>query len=235
MKTAYFSCGAGDFIAIESFLTYAQKKEIGKFILFTRAAKWIEELIRLHPIWKDCEVMIPLTPEEIRAYDTYSFFSIPKLKKKTRQDWPILDGALDCSGDALYPDILTGKTKFTESLFEVEALPITIACDPHSDADERSTRAGRNFTLDERNIAEDLADYGSDFINLGIGSTSLREALGYVRGCAVFYGVDSMLSVWAARQTGIGKIVVKSINPIYKRWQPIYDPFKQIEVVEKIT
>lgn len=233
MKTAYFSCGAGDFIAIESFLTYAQKKEIGMFVLFTRAARWIEELIRLHPIWKDLPVVIPFKPEQIREYGVYSFFSMLKMKKQTRQDWPILDGAVDYSGDALYPDILAGKVKFTESLFQVPVIRCGVAVDYESHADDRSVKAGRNFTTEEKQLAfQPMIQPGPRMLSEGL---TMKESLGYVKGCRFFYGVDSMLSVWAARQTTIEKIVVKSINPIYKRWRPIYDPFKQVRIVEKIT
>ncbi len=121
--TAYFSCGAGDFIAMESFMTMEQKKEITGFILFTRAAKWIEELIKLHPMWKDLPVDIPMTPEKIRSYNVHSFFSIPSMEKKT--GW-MLDNAIDYSGDVFYPDIKSGKRKYTESLFEVDETRITM-------------------------------------------------------------------------------------------------------------
>ncbi len=231
MKTAYFSCGAGDFIAIESFLTLVEKKEISEFVLFTRAARVIEKLIRLHPIWKNCAVIIPLTPDEIFSFGTYSFFTIPKMRAKTGQPWPALDGAIDYSGDIVYPKILSGKLKFTESLFEVEAIEVDVVCDPASNADDRLCAKGRNLTEDELKFVESIS---SQVKMLGIGETTIPEALGYVKGCREFYGVDSMLSVWAGRQTGINNIMVKTVNPTYIRWQPIYDPFKLIEVVDTI-
>ena len=233
--TAYFSCGAGDFIAMESFMTMEQKKEITSFSLFTRAGKWIEELIKLHPIWRELPVFIPMTPKQIRAYGVYSFFSIPKVEKITGY---MLDEEIDYSGDVFYPDILTGKRKYTESLFEVDAIPITMVCDPQSHADDRTVKNGRNFTEKEEDIISNRymgMMLNDDFKELGDGKTSMIEALGYVKGCKYFYGVDSMLSVWAARQDGIVSTVVKSIHPIYYKWQKIYDPFNRIQVVKEIT
>lgn len=233
MKTAYFSCGAGDFIAIESFLTIKQKKEIGKFVLFTRAASVIEEIISLHPIWEKCEVVIPLSPDEILGLGIYSFFSIPKMKKKTNQEWPLLDGAIDYSGDFVYPHILSGVLRFTESLFEVKPIAIDIACDSASHADVRLSARGRNFTEREMDYVRGLSKEKTVKF-LGIDKTTVTEALGYVRGCDCFYGVDSMLSVWAGRQASIKNIVVKTVNDIYRKWRPVYDPFRVITVVDNI-
>jgi hypothetical protein len=226
----YISCGAGDFIAIESFLTDEEKQGITEFYLFTRAASVIKELISFHPIWKDCKINIPYTQEQIRALDTYSFFDIKHLKAKTRKSWPELDSVIDYSGEVLYPQILSGSRKFNKSEFEIDAIPCEVVLDAESNNDDRMIPKGRNLTSAElgkvNHMFPDL-----QITHVGLGLTELKEALGLVKGCQHFIGVDSMLACWAARQDTIQTINVKTINHIYVKWLPIYDPFKKIKVV----
>lgn len=226
----YISCGAGDFIAIESFLTDEEKQGITEFYLFTRAGEVIKELISFHPIWKDCKVHIPYTSDQIRAFDTYSFFDIKHLKAKTRKSWPELDGVIDYSGEVLYPQILSGTRKFNKSGFEIEPISCDVVLDAESNNDDRMIPKGRNLNGNELGEVRRMFP-DSILTHVGLGITELKEALGLVKGCKHFVGVDSMLACFAARQDSIESITVKTINHIYVKWLPIYDPFKKIKVV----
>lgn len=230
----YISCGAGDFIAIESFLTDEEKHGITEFYLFTRAGSVIEKLIRMHPIWGQCEVHIPYTSEQIRAFDTYSFFDMQHLRNKTRNPWPELKGVIDMSGEVLYPQILNGTRKYNKSEFNIQAKPCQVVLDAESNNDDRMVAKGRNLTQDELVRISHMFP-GQQITNVGIGLTELEEAMSLVKGCQHFAGVDSMLACWAARQDGIQSITVKTINHIYKKWLPIYDPHKRIKVVDSFV
>ncbi len=230
---AYFSCGAGDFIAIESFMTDDEKKNISGFYLFTRAGKTIEKLIRLHPMWKDLPVEIPYTPEEIRAYGIYAFYDINHLRKITNKEFMFLGMAHDFSGEKIYPSILDDSRKYTESLFNVQEIHVSVVVDVYSGSDDRLNAKGRSLTPYE--IVKIGRQHQSGHVVFpSEESNELSESLGYVAGCKFFYGVDSMLSVWAARQKNIEEITVKTVNPIYRKWRKIYDPFNRINVKEKI-
>jgi len=228
---AYFSCGVGDFIAIESFLTDKEKSGISGFFLATRAARTIEKLIRLHPVWKNLSVIIPFTEKEIFEFKTYAFFDINHFNRLTEMYPAVLRNALDYSGDVVYSQILKKERAFTKSLFDVAPLFCDIVIDAESHADDRLVKKGRNLT--KKNVSDiKKRNRGKKIIEAGIKKTSLYNALAYVRGCKEFYGVDSMLASWAARQAGIKKIVVKSVNPIYIKWLPIYDPYKKITIIK---
>ena len=230
---AYFSCGAGDFIAMESFMTLQEKQNISEFALFTRAAETISDLISLHPIWKNRKIHICMTPEEILGFGVYAFYSIRHLKTITGRDWPILQDAIDISGEVFYPGILSGVRKFRGSGFEVTPCnePDICVIDSESHADDRLVKLGRNLTSTElAYVKQWIHSRSFHFVEVGVGKTTVKEALSWVAGCKEFYGVDSMLAAWAARQEGIEKIEVKSVNPVYRRWLPIYDPLSKIKV-----
>lgn len=234
---AYFSCGAGDFIAIESFMTEKQKRSIEKFWFFTIAGETIKKLIKLHSIWKDVKVVIPMKPKEIRKYNVYAFYNITHLRRRTRKGWPQLNGALDCSGDAIYPNIMNGTMKYRGSHFEPNwpgpHPHYEVVIDPESNSDDRLVKRGRNLTIAELNYIHGKHRRTS-IAQVGINKTSLEAALTLVSNCEHFYGVDSMVSCWAARQPGIKSITVKTVNPIYRKWRPIYDPLKRIDIVDEI-
>lgn len=230
----YISCGAGDFIAIESFLTDAEKKDITEFYLFTRAGSVIEQFIRMHSLWKDCKVHIPYTPEQIRGFGTYSFFDIKHLRNKTRNPWPELNEVTDMSGEVLYPQILGGSRKYNKSEFIIEPTPCEVVLDAESNNDDRMVKMGRNLTPDEL-VRISFMFPDKQITKVGIGITSLQEAISLVKGCGHFVGVDSMLACLAARQDSIQSITVKTINHIYKKWLPIYDPHKKIKVVDSFV
>lgn len=230
----YISCGAGDFIAIESFLTDAEKMQITEFYLFTRAGNTIKELISFHPYWRRCKVHIPYTEEEIRAFNTYAFFDINHLKTLTGKKWEELNGVLDYSGEKLYPQILSSQRKYNRSDFEISPLICQVILDRESNNDDRMVKQGRNLTERELMAVEEMFP-AQKITEVGIGKTTLKEALGLVKGCNHFVGVDSMLACWAARQPHIKTITVKTINHIYKKWLPIYDPFRRIKVLDSFV
>lgn len=222
---AYFSCGGGDFIAIESFLTMAEKESITEFILFTRSAKYIIPLIKLHPIWKNLKITVPLTEKQIMDYGVYSFYHIPHLKKVTKRNWSELSGDVkDCSGEIIYRQILREERPYTESLFHVKQIDCDIVIDKHSGSDDRLIKKGRSLKFEEM-----MACVGDGTIVLNQEKMSMEESLGYVKGCKSFLGIDSMMSVWGARQN-LNHMRVKSINKIFYKWLPIYDPFGRMDV-----
>lgn len=223
---AYFSCGAGDFIAIESFLTDREKDTITEFWLFTRAAKTIKELIRLHPRWCNLPVHIPFSEQQIFSLDTYAFFSLQHMRKLTRKLWPELNGCYDFSGDVIYPQILKKRRRYNKHEFQIEPIECDIVIDPASNADDRLVARGRNLTNDELIEFKDK-NRGRDIKLIGPGKSMLPEALAMIKGCKTFFGVDSMCAAWACRQD-INEITVKTVNPIYIKWLPIYDPNKKI-------
>ena len=231
---AYFSCGAGDFIAIESFMTDREKNNISEFVLFTRAAQYIKELILIHPIWKDKKITVPLTPEEIRDFKIYSFYDIKHLEKITGRIWPETEGALDFSGERIYPEILNDERHYTISLFDPPKMPeFTSIIDASSNADDRLTKKGRNLTPDEINVIKSQHNSEANIKFVGPEYTTISEALGLIRNTHFFWGVDSMCSVWAARQR-LAHSRIKTVNPIYRKWRKIYDPFRKLEVVDAI-
>lgn len=230
----YISCGAGDFIAIESFLSDEEKRQITEFYLFTRAGSVIEKFTRMHPIWNQCKVHIPYTPEQIRAFNTYSFFDIKHLRHQTGNHWRELDGVRDLSGEVLYPQILSGNRKYNKSEFMIQAKPCQVVLDAESNNDDRLVAQGRNLTGQELREVNMMFP-GQQITKVGIGITELEEAMALTKGCQHFVGVDSMLACWAARQEGVQSITVKTKNPIYKRWLPIYDPFKRIKVLDSFV
>jgi hypothetical protein len=227
---AYFSCGAGDFISIESFLTDEEKRNITGFVLATRAANVIERLIRLHSLWKDLPVVSLFTEPEIFSYGVYSFYDIPHLERITKKKFPELNGVIDYSGEIVYnQQILKGLRLYNKSEFEIEPLKCDVVLDFESNNDSRLNKMGRNFTENERKIARSLFPPDYDIIETGIGKTSLEEALRYVAGATHFIGVDSMLSCYAARLNK-SSLIVKTVNPIYIKWLPIYDPLNKVEL-----
>lgn len=228
---AFFSCGAGDFIAIESFLEDSVKRQIREFYLFTRSAPFIIDLIRLHPYWQSCKIHVPYTDAQIKAFGVYAFYDIKHLRRTTGKEHSELNDATDFSGEALYPAILAGHEKYKESLFKIYPLPVDVVIDRASNADDRMVKKGRNLTDTELEIIMDRKK-GKTFAFPSPETTTMIDALGLVSGCTEFYGVDSMLSVFAARQDNIKKIQVKTINPIYKKWKAIYDPNNKIEVLD---
>lgn len=233
-RPAYISGGLGDFIAIESFLTLQEKEAVTGFFLFTRAAYLIQQIIKTHPIWKDLPITIPFSPSEIRSFNTYAFFrpsSVYKLTHSPLERFGYLQDCLDFSGDRLYPDILGGYRDFTESLFKIPVMdnPPSCVIDPASAADDRAIRKGRN--LNDTEISNLLENYpGAKFV--GPNTTNLMDALSMVQGTHVFRGIDSAMSVLAARCLGKKDIIVKTINPIYLKWKKIYDPFDRVTTVE---
>jgi len=232
-KYAFISGGLGDFISIESFLTNDEKKSIAGFYLFTRAAESIKILIRKHPIWKSLSITIPFTPYEIRSFNTYAFFNIDSVFKITRwhpDRFNYLRDCLDLSGDNIYPKILSGDRKYNESLFDFLGRSYNCIVDAESEADDRLVRQGRNLT--DKDI-ENILKFYPDAFFVGIGRTTLIQAMSAIQNSPVFCGVDSALAAWACRCEAVKKIQIKTINSIYKKWLPIYDPFGKVNIIER--
>lgn len=229
---AYFSCGAGDFIAMESFFSEEEKGMISEFVLATRGAETIKQLISFHPIWKDKPVHILFKEKEILSYKVYAFYDIAHLEKITRKKYPVLSGAWDCSGEVIYnQQILKGTRKFKGSGFEFEPLECDVVFDPESNNDDRLVKKGRNFTDQEK--AEVYSNFkGLNIKEVGLGKTSLLEAFQYVSGAKHFIGVDSMLACYACR-TEKESINIKTVNHIYEKWLPIYDPLNKV-ILKKV-
>lgn len=230
-RYAFISGGLGDFIAIESFLTDEEKNLIAGFYLFTRAAESIKILIHKHPIWKSLSITIPFTAYEIRSFNTYAFFNIDSVYNITKcnsDKFSYLKDCFDLSGDNVYPEILAGNRKYNKSLFDFPGRSYECVIDAESDADDRLVRKGRN--LEDKDIKNILKIYPEAFF-VGIGRTTLIQAMSAVQNSPVFCGVDSALAAWACRCKNVEKIHVKTVNPIYKKWLPIYDPFGKVKII----
>jgi len=227
---AFFSCGIGDFISIESFMTDEEKRKITEFWLFTRSAYGIAKIIKLQHLWKDLPIHIPMTNEEwdseyIKRRGIYAVYDIPHLRKITNQPWPEMDEALDFSGEVIYKQILSKQRLFNKSELSIESKKCDLVIDAESNNDPRLNAKGRNLTETElKNVYELASEFGfSEIKEIGMGKTDFVEALEYVKGATAFAGCDSMASCYAAR-TDKKISLVKSVNPIYFKWLPIYDP-----------
>jgi hypothetical protein len=235
---AFFSCGLGDFLAIESFLTDAEKRLITSFELFTRAQNDIREVIACHPLWKDLPINAPISmlewQESIDKRSIYAVYDIEHMRKITHKSWEYLNtDTLDFSGEKLYPSILSGDRKYNKSEFQFGTIEgYSIVIDPQSNNDPRLNAKGRNLTvLENFNLIDMINLFKLKSAYIGKGSTTIKSALALINGATHFAGVDSMAACWAARVCP-GLILVKTLNPIYRKWKKIYDPFDRIIILD---
>lgn len=225
--------GIGDVFAVESFLTDEQRKAVKKVYYATRAAG---SLIGVWPPGAEHVVLYDDFDDLLFAFHSkaevaFHLDSPPEDWPRTT-DWSII-GAFDrlqhspCNGSGFLRD------DRDLSAFDLPERYVVVF--PHSDNDPKMT--DRNFTKEDWDeTAAFLNDKGLRGVVLGtsgrpaptcwtfidlIGKTTLAESLTILKGAAGYVGIDSCLSVLAAKLFG-EMICVKSRSEHVHRWKHVY-------------
>jgi hypothetical protein len=238
-SSALFTCGIGDFIAIDSFLPPETRRNLRTIFYATRAESGIRSIIEAHPDYQSVE-------RHVTAWsnfdEVFCFHKKCELESKLA-DPGILAGVHDFSIVVIFDLIDFGRLKYcgcnllTRSLTRVSAsLPreYFVIC-PYSPNDRRFPR---DFTQqDWQDTLGILESRGCHGVVLNVGDdhvprhpllvdlsnkTSLLESIEILKSAIGYIGIDSSLSVVAAKLFGPENLRIKSRNPHCYRFAHFY-------------
>lgn len=259
MKAILLTGGVGDIFAIESLMTDEERQSIDCIFYATRAAKPCMELFsglttfpRLKKqalLWKNFSSIFGFNSKE-QLIDKLCAYQPEDLQKTVKK---LISGVEDWSIAKIFPE----SREYTYSSFiktnltciKKFNLPKTYYCIcPSSSNDKRDNKRDYNqidwrHTLEilkSKNIVGVVLNNGNDYIpfekeliNLN-NKTSIQEAVEIVKSASGYIGIDSALSVIAAKTMDKENIFIKSLNDHCYRWTHVYySPHKTFEFVKK--
>ena len=233
--------GLGDFLAIDTFLTEEQKSKIKKIILATRAANFIKSLFNIknkyYPNLKKIQIL------DFNFKNKPSFHSIETTRFYIRMNKLFWKDVYDGSISNIFSLIRKQKLKFQESSF----LDLDINIKKFSLPKKYITILpfSTNKVNDYRNFDEDDWKYLIHFLTLrkkigvciGIDNiniprdkylldltkqTNTLESIEILKNSCGFIGIDSWLSVLAAKLFTKSNIYIKSNSRHCYRFSNIY-------------
>jgi hypothetical protein len=227
----FLSGGIGDIFAVESFLTDKERNKISSIFYATSKQAIIQELFN--------SLSWPKLKNHITVWDDFSDFwcfytadeCISKLSK-TRQPFNEIKKAKDLSIFIVFDEIKKGNLKYNGSSFLNQKIATIkkfdlpnnyVVISPYS-TDKRLI--GRDFVkqdwdncldyLTHTNLNGVIINSGNDFVPNGVlnlsNKTSVTEAVEILKSAKGYVGIDSWLSVLAAKLFNPPYLQIKSVN-----------------------
>lgn len=212
-----FTGGMGDFFTVEAHMTDAEKQSVQNILLATPAADYIRQALKMHIIWKDIPVVDVLTRSDLKKRNRTCVISLQDTNNIARAigKRQITGQILDMSIMPVFAEIKAHRRKYNRTGMPLSPVKKDLVIDAATVSDYIPDKYPRNFSVAE--IFRICKYAGNrDYVNVGVGETTLAEAISYVAGSSEFIGVDSAMSVIAAissREIGKKKrIFVRSQN-----------------------
>jgi hypothetical protein len=253
-NSIFFSGGVGDVLALESFMSDQHRRAVDTICYGTNKHHWIEPLFRALPN------SFPNLTNHLIVWDNFSKFWCFSFKSECEQamrqsapkelleaeDWGILPKFAQINSGLLR---YTGSSFVQNKLCDVSRFPLPVqyvVLSPYS-TDKRLK--GRDFTdadwaitlyyLMKFNIQGVVLNVGqeeyvpdSSFVTNLTNKTTILEAIEIVKGAKGFIGIDSSLSVVAAKLFDPPYFYVKSRNDHCFAYKHIYyAPKKSFEFI----
>lgn len=242
--------GIGDFLALECYFTPEYRKGLERVYYATKQWKSIRDLFGALPNYGDLSHLC-LWEDWSQRSAFYSLeelaqrLGLPQLLAKV-QDWSIVP---------TFPQIDAGRLSYVGSSFLEHtvadisgiALPrsYVVVC-PYSENKEDN----RDFKANDWiAVLNQVRKAGSVAVVLNKGNdrvprskylvdlsnkTTLLESIEILKGARGYYGIDSCLSVLAAKLFDGGSLLVKSTNPHLAMWKHIYyAPKREFDFVKQ--
>ena len=248
----FISGGIGDVFAVESFLTDEERNEISSIFYATIKKEPIQELFK--------SLSWPKLKNHITAWDDFSkfwcFYKLSECASKVSKkgDLSKINQAKDLSILTIFDEVKKGKLKYNGSSFlnqqiaEIKKFNLPddyIVFIPYS-TDKRL--AGRDFSKKDWDECLEYLNYtklngvvinsGNDFVPKGFinlsNETSITEAVEILKSAKGYIGIDSWLSVLAAKLFIHPYLQVKSVNEhCYYNADCYYAPQKDFSFILK--
>jgi hypothetical protein len=255
-SSIFLTGGIGDIFAVESFLTNEQKKKINTIYYATNKKEYIEKLFCAPTLSE----YYPNLKNHCVLWDDFSnfwcFYSIEDYVKKSNNKSNIVQNSIDLSILKVFDDIKSNRIRYNESVFlkaklaniDYLNLPqdyLTIL--PYS-TDKRLL--ARDFTkkdwqnvinnLQYKNLKGVVINSGQDNVpkNENIIDLSnkldILEAVEVLKNSKGYLGIDSWLSVLAAKLFDDPNLQIKSLNNhCYDNAYCYYAPKKNFNFITK--
>lgn len=244
-NSIFLSGSIGDVLALESFMSGDERAAVHKIFYGTQKKGDIETLLSSVPT-------MPNLKDHVSVWSDFSnmwcFFSkdecVKKVKQQRRRIVPDFERSEDFSIMSKFNQIMNGDVAYTGSSFlkhrlaDVSAFGLpgsyVVVC-PYS-TDKRI--ADRDFTHADweeclkylgrlgvpgvvLNIGGDLVPDSPALVNLS-NKTTITEAVEILKGATGYVGIDSSLSVLAAKLFVHPRLLVKSVNHHCYRYAKCY-------------
>jgi hypothetical protein len=243
-----FTGGIGDFFAIESFMTNAQRNAIKHVFLATRAQKAIQSILEASPIFPKLQRVTVLHHDWSKIFCVVSYEHLRSLSKseKWNIDFSIVPNDLiDNSIYYVFNEITSGKRVYNPSAIFDHCfadisrfnLPETYTfIQPYSPNDRQGGR--RDFTDEDWKItlkklesaekkgvvvvnSDDEVPTSPYLINLS-NQTSVIEAIEIAKKCDSFIGVDSCFAGLVSKFLPASSMIIKTVNQHYLNYLKVY-------------
>ena len=225
---AFFSCGVGDFIAIESRMSHYEKESVTEVVFCTRQHEMLERLIRDSNMFPNCVKFTSLhnrwwkkpgDPYLFCVGNKYSINSIPEVNLSSSY----IESLEDFSVDHVINDINYKRRELTKSsIVEFIKRQNEVDCftlperytvihpfsnnrqHPERDFDSSDWSVVYSYALNNKTHCVILNDQDCSIprshrlINLST-QTTLYESFKILEGAEAFIGCASVLSVYASR------------------------------------
>lgn len=212
-----FTGGLGDFFTCEAHMTLPEKRSIRTIYLATPAAMFIREALKMHSMWAGIPVIEAITRDELTQLGKSCMLSLndtnnhmAKLKKPQ-----LLGSVMDMSISKIFGQIRLGQRKYNCTGIVLNPQKCPAVLDSVTGSNYMAYNYKREFT--EHELLKIRERYGQGLQRVGVGHTTLAQAISLTAGCEEFIGIDSAMSVIAAissRECGRKKrIFVRSENP----------------------
>lgn len=236
-KSILLTGGIGDVIALECYMPVSTRTNIGSIYYATRAQKGIQELFQAANIAAE---HVPIWDDFSEVFAFYSKIECGDNFQNLPLDWPrVTDWSIACR----FQEIEDGRYPYHQSTFikhrlaNVDRFQLPkryVVIVPSSDNDPRMQ--DRNFSdqdwnavfafLEQRRIAGVVVNHGNPTGRDGLidlsNQTTLPEAVEITKGAEGYIGIDSCLSVVAAKLFRPPWIQIKSRNPHLFKWRHVY-------------
>ncbi len=244
--------GVGDFLALESMMSHEERTAIHTICYATRQHISIRQLIELFPSFSNVK-------DHIVVWDDWSSFFCFLFKSEVLGKLTTVPEGVQSATDfgitRKFPEFNKEKRTYINSspmmykIADVSKFNIVnnyICICPYSVNDKRSNE--RDFTNSDwsnvisyltqsdqigiiLNVGEDSVPKNSKLIDLS-NMTTFAESIEILKGGKGYIGIDSALSVIAAKLFSQPNIHVKSKNKHLKEWQHIYySPLKDFSFI----
>lgn len=231
MQNVLITGGIGDFIALDSFLSPEQKQQVEGVYLATKMAGPITDLLTDCPTYPNLK-NVTLVQDSFPAGRT-AFFSRADVIRANPHWRKELETCADLSVLVRFPACITfhGSSFTSYRLADIDcfALPKKYAAICPSSPNDRAVMQGRDLDSADWRCLEEHVDMEAVVLNLEAGDfpyrnlagqTSLKEAVEITKGAAAYVGVDSCLSVLAAKCRM--PLFIRSGNMHFYRWKHVY-------------
>lgn len=256
-NSVFLTGGIGDIFAVESFLTDVERESLVGIYYATSKQKMIEELWRSLPNYPNLKVHSNVWSDFSAFWCFCSLGDCCKfLKNKNVKEDPNLSRVRDLSIIPFFERVKRGQFKYNNSSFlihklcDVNHLQLPeryVAVCPYS-SDKRL--AGRDFSshdwseclahLKQLGVVGVVLNQGDDAVPVSeqlvdmTNKTTIVEAVEVLKGAEGYVGIDSSLSVLAAKLFKYPRLMIKSINNhCYQNISCYYAPCDQADFLMK--